>query len=816
MTPSEQIEKDRFNSFIDEFNAKLFIYITRKSLFFITLIIFISILIPILIVRYTTPIYKVNSVLIYKKKSEATDLLSNIDLKQESKDATKLNRDIQLIKSDFLLDKCIDSFGLNYSLYRVGFLPFKRFEIYPLDDFEIDRNSKIVNSALYNNPIEIEVNGKTYDLKYKINSKNVLKRNIRFGTLFKTKDLELKLDNKANKFEVGTYELIFNNSENIKKWLQDNIEIAKDENQGIIDLTVKTNHSGKATHILNTLVSQFLIFDREENQEKLQKSISFIDIQLDTFKLNFWQSENKLNNLKQQNNIYSPSDELSAYLSQIQALEIQRQEIEYQLDELRNLKENTSQNISIVQLSKIEKGSNISNLSQKVLQRNMLLLDYKSDHPSIKALNNQIEHSTREVKQFLYQNIKDNELKLQRFRMQVGQIKSKVNDVSDLSSQYAQFEKESSLKEKFIFDLLDKRNQFMVMKSGILSDYVMLQPPKIAPDLVAPKSKLLYLLGFISFISLSLGLVFMRYTLFDKVISLDTIKKRINSPILGVIPFEPEAEDHSIKNKKSPLTKIVVNNHAKSRIAEAFKKIRASLKYAHASNFKTFATTSTISGEGKTFVLTNLASVYAQLGKRVIIVDLDLRKPRIAKSFKLKNHIGMSTILCSNEDYKQYVQKVEELENIDFITSGPIPPNPSELILSHRFDEILNQLKEDYDYVFIDTPPVGLVNESIEIINKVDIPIYIVRANYSKLEFVNNINIINDQLKNNTLYTIVNHFGSGASSYVNNSYGYDYGYGYGYSYGYGSRKDEATEGYYIESKNNQKVYFWKKWFDWTL
>ncbi len=816
MTPSEQIEKDRFNSFIDEFNAKLFIYITRKSLFFITLIIFISILIPILIVRYTTPIYKVNSVLIYKKKSEATDLLSNIDLKQESKDATKLNRDIQLIKSDFLLDKCIDSFGLNYSLYRVGFLPFKRFEIYPLDDFEIDRNSKIVNSALYNNPIEIEVNGKTYDLKYKINSKNVVKRNIRFGTLFKTKDLELKLDNKANKFEVGTYELIFNNSENIKKWLQDNIEIAKDENQGIIDLTVKTNHSGKATHILNTLVSQFLIFDREENQEKLQKSISFIDIQLDTFKLNFWQSENKLNNLKQQNNIYSPSDELSAYLSQIQALEIQRQEIEYQLDELRNLKENTSQNISIVQLSKIEKGSNISNLSQKVLQRNMLLLDYKSDHPSIKALNNQIEHTTREVKQFLYQNIKDNELKLQRFRMQVGQIKSKVNDVSDLSSQYAQFEKESSLKEKFIFDLLDKRNQFMVMKSGILSDYVMLQPPKIAPDLVAPKSKLLYLLGFISFISLSLGLVFMRYTLFDKVISLDVIKKRINSPILGVIPFEPEAEDHSIKNKKSPLTKIVVNNHAKSRIAEAFKKIRASLKYAHASNFKTFATTSTISGEGKTFVLTNLASVYAQLGKRVVIVDLDLRKPRIAKSFKLKNHIGMSTILCSHEDYKQYVQKVDGLENIDFITSGPIPPNPSELILSHRFDEILNQLKDDYDYVFIDTPPVGLVNESIEIINKVDIPIYIIRANYSKIDFISNIKIINDQLKNNTLYTIVNHFGSGASSYVNSSYGYGYGYSYGYGYGYGSRKDDTTEGYYIESKNNQKVYFWKKWFDWTL
>ncbi len=816
MTPSEQIEKDRFNSFIDEFNAKLFIYITRKSLFFITLIIFISILIPILIVRYTTPIYKVNSVLIYKKKSEATDLLSNIDLKQESKDATKLNRDIQLIKSDFLLDKCIDSFGLNYSLYRVGFLPFKRFEIYPLDDFEIDRNSKIVNSALYNNPIEIEVNGKTYDLKYKINSKNVVKRNIRFGTLFKTKDLELKLDNKANKFEVGTYELIFNNSENIKKWLQDNIEIAKDENQGIIDLTVKTNHSGKATHILNTLVSQFLIFDREENQEKLQKSISFIDIQLDTFKLNFWQSENKLNNLKQQNNIYSPSDELSAYLSQIQALEIQRQEIEYQLDELRNLKENTSQNISIVQLSKIEKGSNISNLSQKVLQRNMLLLDYKSDHPSIKALNNQIEHTTREVKQFLYQNIKDNELKLQRFRMQVGQIKSKVNDVSDLSSQYAQFEKESSLKEKFIFDLLDKRNQFMVMKSGILSDYVMLQPPKIAPDLVAPKSKLLYLLGFISFISLSLGLVFMRYTLFDKVISLDAIKKRINSPILGVIPFESEAEDHSIKNKKSPLTKIVVNNHAKSRIAEAFKKIRASLKYAHASNFKTFATTSTISGEGKTFVLTNLASVYAQLGKRVVIVDLDLRKPRIAKSFKLKNHIGMSTILCSHEDYKQYVQKVDGLENIDFITSGPIPPNPSELILSHRFDEILNQIKEDYDYVFIDTPPVGLVNESIEIINKVDIPIYIIRANYSKIDFISNIKIINDQLKNNTLYTIVNHFGSGASSYVNSSYGYGYGYSYGYGYGYGSRKDDTTEGYYIESKNNQKVYFWKKWFDWTL
>jgi cellulose biosynthesis protein BcsQ len=123
------------------------------------------------------------------------------------------------------------------------------------------------------------------------------------------------------------------------------------------------------------------------------------------------------------------------------------------------------------------------------------------------------------------------------------------------------------------------------------------------------------------------------------------------------------------------------------------------------------------------------------------------------------------------------IHRSVDIENLDIITSGPIPPNPSELITSQRFDDILTELKKKYDYIFIDTPPIGLVNESIEIVNKVDIPLYLVKLNHSHKNFVDILNETDKLKKNSNLFLIVNHFGEGPSSYVNASYGYGYGYG---------------------------------------
>jgi capsular exopolysaccharide synthesis family protein len=242
--------------------------------------------------------------------------------------------------------------------------------------------------------------------------------------------------------------------------------------------------------------------------------------------------------------------------------------------------------------------------------------------------------------------------------------------------------------------------------------------------------------------------------------------------------------------------------------------MRASMKYTSAGEYKTICSTSTTPGEGKTFILINLAAVHALLDKKVLIVDLDLRKPRISKSFKISNSIGMSNLLTDkNVSIDDCIQKGIDIDNLDVITSGPIPPNPSELITSSRFDEILNQLKERYDYIFIDTPPIGLVNESIEIVNKVDISLYLVKMNHSHKDFLQMLNETDKLKKNSNLFLIVNHFGDGPSSYVNTSYGYGYGYG---SY---RDKDFKDAGYYtdkIELEKPKLIQRILKYLDWKL
>lgn len=207
------------------------------------------------------------------------------------------------------------------------------------------------------------------------------------------------------------------------------------------------------------------------------------------------------------------------------------------------------------------------------------------------------------------------------------------------------------------------------------------------------------------------------------------------------------------------------------------------------------AITSTVSGEGKTFTALNLASVISATGKKVLLIDFDLRKPKVHKAFGLKNDKGVSTILIKKHSMQECIQHIPEY-GPDILIAGPVPPNPAELLISKSSDELLNYAKEHYDMVLIDSPPVGVVSDSLPLMSKVDLSIYIVRANYSKRNFIGNINRLyhDNQLTNLTI--IVNDADASGTAY---------GYGYGYGYGYSGYND-----YYDDSIPQQP--FWKRFF----
>ncbi|MBL0095675.1 MAG: CpsD/CapB family tyrosine-protein kinase [Bacteroidetes bacterium] len=226
-------------------------------------------------------------------------------------------------------------------------------------------------------------------------------------------------------------------------------------------------------------------------------------------------------------------------------------------------------------------------------------------------------------------------------------------------------------------------------------------------------------------------------------------------------------------------------------MSEAFRSVRTNLQFiSSAEGAKIIAVTSTISGEGKTFNAINLAGVIAFSGLRVVILDLDMRKPKIHLGFNVENNHGISTLLIGRDTPEKCILK-SSLANLDFITAGPIPPNPAELIINPKMDALLEHLKALYDVIIIDLPPVGIVSDGVPMMQKADYPLYILRANYSKKMFIAQINKLITENKVNNLSIILNGVEMSRLKYgYGYGYSYGYGYGYGYSYGYGYYEDD--------------------------
>src|SRR5690606_37482133 len=249
---------------------------------------------------------------------------------------------------------------------------------------------------------------------------------------------------------------------------------------------------------------------------------------------------------------------------------------------------------------------------------------------------------------------------------------------------------------------------------------------------ISPQKGLITSSAIIIGLLLSMGIIIIKYLMHNNITSLSEITRLSNASIsiLGMIP----------KYKKDiPTSQLLIDKSPKSMISEAFRSLRTNLQFMgevdRNADARTVAITSTTSGEGKTFVAINLAGIIAYSGQKVIVIDLDMRKPKIHLGFDVDNIRGMSTVLIGKSPLMDCIQK-SKVDNLDFITAGPIPPNPAELIISSKMKEVLAQLKRDYDVIIIDNPPVGLVTDGIQMVKEADHPIYIFRADFSKKQYV--------------------------------------------------------------------------------
>jgi capsular exopolysaccharide synthesis family protein len=338
-----------------------------------------------------------------------------------------------------------------------------------------------------------------------------------------------------------------------------------------------------------------------------------------------------------------------------------------------------------------------------------------------------------------------------------------------------------AINQNYYDELIARRAEYLISKAGNISNSVILQRANTPKRPIAPIWSSVILIALILCLFVIALLTFVRYLFYNEIMTLNDITKFTDVPVSGLIPTTPHV------NK---IKRFTVENKTNSIITEAFRTLRSNLEFIQQTDTypKIIAVSSTIPAEGKTFIAINLGGVISFNNKRVILLDMDLRKPKVHLSFKSDNKKGLSTILIGVDNYKDCIVKTE-LENFDVLTSGPIPPNPAELANSEHFDMLLQNLKTEYDVIIIDTPPIGIVSDAIFSFKRADLPIYVTRANVSKRNFLNNVNYIknNNNIHNisivlNAIEIISARYGYNYQGYSYSQYGYGYGYGFGYGY----------------------------------
>ncbi len=574
---------------------------------------------------------------------------------------------------------------------------------------------------------------------------------------------------KLSKITNENYSFSFVNKKSAADVFFSNILVSQvSEYASILSITIQDSVSTRAKDLVNALFKAYSEQEVERKSEVANLSLNFIDKQLDEINKRLKTSEGKLENYKETNEVISLSEKATMTSGKLAEYETQLQELSIEENILKNLQQYIQTNHNLSGLT-VGSGSfadpSIAALVKKLTdlstQRDTLLIDYTELHPDIEKMSKTISSYKRSIKTALKNN-------LRQIGQRKGSLKSLIRKYSKSLETLPKQEKELtrltrhfSVNEKVYSFLLEKRAETAILKSSTISNSRILDSAINYPRAIKPKRMLLVLVGMILGMILGIAYAFLREFLNDTVKNTDEIERYSSIPIYGVVPLN--------KNKKT-----------KNIFLESFRSIRTNLQFLpQTESSRVITVTSSVSGEGKTTIAAKMAEVIGQTNKKVIVLDIDMRKASVHKEFDVDNILGLSNYLTGQKSLNEVIANTEN-EYVDLITTGPLPPNPSELILTDQMKELIDKLKEEYDYIIIDTPPVGLVTDALILMNYADISFVLVRANYTRKEFIKNLDRLAREHSHNHIGMILNGVEIGEK----------YGYGYGVSYGYGYGNDK--------------------------
>ena len=789
--------KERVTNFSHNFELGLFMHLLKKSVLIYIFIFATSITSGYLYLRYTDPIYESSLIMQINKKDQAGQFLN---VYSSFEDNTQLIAEVELLKSSYMLEKAIKAMPL-----KIGY--FSKGEILTTDNYKSSSfkilNFTIFDSTILDQKVFISTYGNNKYILKNEDGKTIGEEPFKLDDFITNKYFSciisgINRESLSKELAVNELYFVFNDVKSFAAGVKEKIEVDI-ENSTAKTIRIKFQHKNAkfTADIISTLTSEYNKYVYARQNTSSTNIVQFIEAQKDSVDKRLKESERLIQLFQKSNDIHNTEGLSNSILSQIESIESQVVEIEIQnaiLGEIRSMLSvkglETDMAAIIPVLIGMEFKSSLNNLiirlKETIDNKTALLRTVTSDNENVTRVNNEIRIQIKLIIDAIEIFNNQGRKKLTIINNKITYLESQLYTLPEKKLELARLDRVLQINNKYYTLLLEKETEYKLSSAGLTMYNEILEEAKVPENPITPRKTYTYLI--VIFVALFASILFavIKYLMHDQITSLNEIIK-LSSATIGILGIVPKYKSNI------PVSQLIIDKSPKSIITESFRTIRTNMQFiSNKKGAKLIAITSTISGEGKTFIALNLAGIIAFSGKKVIVLDLDMRKPKLHLGFGAENKNGMSTLLIEKDSLENCIRH-SDLDGLDFITAGPIPPNPSELIINGALDTLIEKLKLDYDMIVTDNPPVGLVTDGIPVIQKADYPIYIFKANYSKKNFIQNVDRIINENNVPKLSVILN-----GVDIDNRGYGYNYGYGYGYGYGYDYGSSSTYGGYYTD------------------
>jgi tyrosine-protein kinase Etk/Wzc len=704
--------------------------IVRSNILWIALIFVIANAVSILYVRYTKDVYESVSEIKLDVKQDASEL--GIREIVPDKNLDLISGEIETIQSKLFLNTVIDSLDLHISYFSVG--NFLNEELYKAAPFSV--KFLTLSPALHNVSFSIEQKSSS-EVEIRMGEDGAIIHGA-FNQPLTVGDSELIVyKGQDAEFQSNIhYSFIYNSRDVLLDYLARNLTVEPiNFSAKTIQVSFVDKNPVKARDLVNGIDSLYLQYSNEQKNLANKQKIDWLNNELSQIEEEMSGYEDYFENFTLKNKTSDLNEDLKKTIRQINRIDSQRFELAKRITEINQLLDNVA--LGDFYLSNLQRralpesiNKDLEKLQPLIAEMERMKLSYNESTFAYR----QKEKEIRTIKDGLFKELTSLKAEWLQRLQELNNSKSKLENafanMPDKNTQFSKKQRFYKLNEEIYLTLMQHKSEFEIAQAGSTPDFKLLSTATLPTVPIAPKKMMIYGIGFVAGIVLNIFLIGILYLANNKITNPDEVERITGVPLLGIVP----------KLRRHHGAGIHIMDHPKSMISEAMRTLRTNLDFFSVDETKkVIAISSTVSGEGKSFIALNLGGIIALSKKKVVLLDLDMRKPKTNTiSSSIDASKGVSTILIRKHVWEECVVKTS-IENLDFIPSGPQPPNPSELLLNGEFTRMLEGLKAQYDFILLDTPPVGLVTDGIMAMKRADISIYVFRANYSKKDFLKNL-----------------------------------------------------------------------------